>query len=233
MNSELKVPCLTERQVEMAAGDILYQYAKARGRPVRAPIDVDNILEGFLGLDLVYLNLPDFIGVPDVLGATFITKRRVFIDESLMLEGKEGRLAFTLAHEGGHWCLHRPLIEMEQVSAPLFGKDDVRRQPTILCRASQEKAPAEWQADKFAAALLMPAADVRASVRALCGDKLPAWEGVEAMRRARVLDERLRDFAAEVVAKGNFTNVSNQAMRYRLLDLGLVLDASNPQGSLL
>jgi Zn-dependent peptidase ImmA (M78 family) len=122
---------------------------------------------------------------------------------------------------------------MEQVTATLFGKDDVRKQPTIFCRSSQKKAPAEWQADRFAAALLMPAADVRATVRALCGDTLPTWEDVEAKRKARVLDEKLRDLATEVMTKGNFTNVSNEAMRYRLLDLNLVLDASNPQRSLL
>ena len=223
MIPELKVPFLHEKQVERAANELLHKYAKEKGKPVRAPIDVENILEGYFKLDLVYIDLPDFIGVPDVLGATFIKDQRVFIDESLMIEGKEGRLAFTLAHEGGHWYLHRPLIEMEQVTATLFGKDDVR----------QKKAPAEWQADRFAAALLMPAADVRATVRALCGDTLPTWEDVEAKRKARVLDEKLRDLATEVMAKGNFTNVSNGAMRYRLLDLNLVLDASNPQRSLL
>ncbi len=119
MIPELKVPFLHEKQVERAANELLHKYAKDKGKPVRAPIDVENILEGYFKLDLVYIDLPDFIGVPDVLGATFIKDQRVFIDESLMIEGKEGRLAFTLAHEGGHWYLHRPLIEMEQVTASL------------------------------------------------------------------------------------------------------------------
>ena len=43
----------------------------------------------------------------------------------------------------------------------------------------------------------------------------------------------LRDFPAEVIAKGGFTNVSNQAMQIRLVALKLVTDASNPQRSLL
>ena len=103
MIPELKVPYLRESQIEHAANELLHKYAKAKGKPVRAPIDVENILEGFFKLDLVYIDLPDFIGVPDVLGATFIKDQRVFIDESLMIDGKEGRLAFTLAHEGGHW----------------------------------------------------------------------------------------------------------------------------------
>ena len=70
-------------------------------------------------------------------------------------------------------------------------------------------------------------------VRALYGEKLPTWEDVEAKRKARELDEKLRDLATEVMARGSFTNVSNEAMRYRLLDLKLVADASNPQRSLL
>jgi Zn-dependent peptidase ImmA (M78 family) len=233
MITELKVPFRRESEIEHAAHELLQRYAKWKGKPVRAPIDVENILEGFLELDIAYIDLPDYLGVPDVLGATFIKDHRIFIDESLMVDGKEGRLAFTLAHESGHWQLHRPLIEAAEVTAPLFSKDDLPEQPTILCRSSQKKAPVEWQADRFAACLLMPAADVRATVRALYGDKLPTWEDVEAKRKARELDEKLRDLATEVMARGSFTNVSNEAMRYRLLDLKLVADASNPQRSLL
>ena len=230
---ELKVPYLKESEIELAANELLHRYAKWKGAAVRPPIDIDNIIEGYFGLDLVFIDLPAFLGIPDVLGATFLKEKRVFIDESLDLEGKEGRLAFTLAHETGHWELHRPLIEAAQVTAPLFAKGDMPEQPSIVCRSTQKKAPAEWQADKFAACLLMPATEVRATVRALCGDRLPTWEGVEERRKNRELDERLRDLAAEVTARGGFTNVSNEAMRYRLLDLKLVVDASNPQRILL
>ena len=141
MIPELKVPFLHEKQVERAANELLHKYAKDKGKPVRAPIDVENILEGYFELDLVYIDLPDFIGVPDVLGATFIKDQRVFIDESLMIEGKEGRLAFTLAHEGGHWYLHRPLIEMEQVTATLFGKDDVPSSPPSSAAPARRRRP--------------------------------------------------------------------------------------------
>ena len=68
MIPELKVPFLHEKQVERAANELLHKYAKDKGKPVRAPIDVENILEGYFKLDLVYIDLPDFIGVPDVLG---------------------------------------------------------------------------------------------------------------------------------------------------------------------
>ena len=36
----------------------------------------------------------------------------------------------------------------------------------------------------------------------------------------------LRDFAAEVIAKGGFSNVSNQAMQIRLEALKLVVDGA-------
>lgn len=39
--------------------------------------------------------------------------------------------------------------------------------------------------------------------------------------------------AEHVIETGNFENVSNEAMRYRLLDLKLVIDASNLQRRLL
>lgn len=149
---------------------------------------------------------------------------------ALAIPAGRGRLTLRggLPVTGAHGAepvavLHDALLELHRLA----------QADAIFCRSSQKKAPAEWQADRFAAALLMPAADVRATVRALCGDTLPTWEDVEAKRKARVLDEKLRDLATEVMAKGNFTNVSNEAMRYRLLDLNLVLDASNPQRSLL
>ena len=43
----------------------------------------------------------------------------------------------------------------------------------------------------------------------------------------------LKSLAAEVIERGSFSNVSNQAMQIRLVALKLVTDASNPQRSLL
>jgi hypothetical protein len=47
-----------------------------------------------------------------------------------------------------------------------------------------------------------------------------------------VFDPELRDYAAEVIHEGQFTNVSNEAMRYRLVDLNLVRDGQEAQGRL-
>lgn len=232
MSVPLKVPYLEARAIESAATELLRRYAKWKGTPPRPPIPIDDIVEGHLKLSLAVDDLRERLGNGDVLGATWLDEGHVVIDSSL--EGNVGRFAFTLAHETGHWQLHRPIIEMEKVTVPLFARaPDEKATPAIVCRTSRRRDPAEWQADTFAACLLMPASDVRATVKAAFGDELPTTEGIEARRKAGEPDPWLRGVAEHVIETGNFENVSNEAMRYRLLDLKLVVDASNPQRKLL
>jgi len=228
---ELKVPFLPQPKIEHAAAELLRKYCKWKGTELEMPVDIDEIIEGYFGLTLEFTKLEDLLGLPDVLGATWFDDKQVRIDSSL--EDNEGRLAFTMAHEGGHWWLHRPLVEMQKVTAPLFALErDKPATPAVVCRQSQKRAPAEWQADQFAACLLMPRAQVQATIRSMYGDSLPAWAGALAKRTAGDYDPRLRDLAADVIREGNF-NVSKEAMGIRLLDLKLVRDTSDPQQTLL
>lgn len=231
MIGELKVPFVADAQLESATKDLLCRYATWKGAPVRPPINVDDIIEGYLGLDLAFADLQDMLGISDALGATFLKDKLVVVESSL--EGKEGRACFTMAHEVAHWQLHRPLVEAEELALPLLPYDDLPEQPAIVCRKQHRKASAEIQADRFAARLLMPAADVRATVAALYGPKLPTWEHVQELRDKGEFDPQLHELATEIIEAGAFHNVSNEAMRYRLLDLKLVVDASAPQLSLL
>ena len=229
---QIKVPFLRASELDHITAEVLRKYSAWKGAPVRPPIDVDEIVEGLLELDFEVLDLREHLGMPDVLGATWMDDGRICVDQSL--EGKEGRFAFTVAHEVGHWVMHRPILEMDRVTLPLFtAKADEEPKPAIVCRAREKKAPAEWQADQFAARLLMPASDMRAVARALHGDDPPAIDGLEASRRAGQLDAELRALADGVIADGKFTNVSNEAMCYRLLDLKLVVDKAMRQGRLL
>lgn len=230
---QIKVPFLKHPELDHAAAELLRRYSDWKGAPARPPIDVDDIAEGLLGLDLEVVDLQQILKMSDVLGATWLDDGRICVDESI--EGQEGRFAFTVAHELGHWQLHRPIIEMDKVTLPLFAaKPGDKPTPAIVCRARERKAPAEWQADQFAARLLMPGSDVRALMQALHGEEPPGLVGLDAAREARQLTPDLRTIAAGVISRGNFTNVSNEAMCYRLLDLKLVLDqAAARQGRLL
>ena len=220
---KLKVPFLRHSELDHAAAELLRKYSAWKDSPVRPPIDVDEIVEGYLGLDFEVVDLRATLGMPDVLGATWLDDAVVRVDESL--EGKEGRFAFTVAHEVGHWVLHRPIIEMDKVTLPLFAaKPDAEPKPAIVCRDRAKKQPAEWQADQFAARVLMPASDVISVMRGLHGTDPSVLADLEAHRRAGSLDPELRRLADEAINDGQFTNVSNEAMCYRLLDLKLVVD---------
>ena len=213
----LKVPYLSDAQIESATQELLRRYTKWKGAPPRPPIPVDAIVEGVLELTLEVTDLRAR------LGATWLNDALVVIDQSL--EGNEGRFSFTLGHEVGHWQLHRPLIEMDKVTIPLYSLEDgAAKTPAIVCRDNQRDA-AEIQADKFASCLLMPASDVRAAVKLVTGEPL-AIENFTARKKAGERIVELRDFAGEVIAKGGFTNVSNQAMQIRLETLKLVVDAA-------
>lgn len=218
-----KVPFRSDAQIESAVQELLRQYAKAKGESPRPPIPVDAIAESVLGLTLEMGDLRKKLGKSDVLGATWLDDALVVIDSSL--EGNEGRYCFTLGHEVGHWQLHRPLRGMDKVTFPLFSREPgAKATAVIVCRDGQRDS-AEIQADKFAALLLMPASDVRAAVKLVTGEPL-AIDKFVARKKAGERIAELRDFAAEVIAKGGFTNVSNQAMQIRLEALKLVVDGA-------
>ena len=228
----IKVPFLKPTDIDHAVRELLRDYGAWRKEPAKPPIDVDEIAEGYLGLTLEIDDLKARLGMPDVLGATWFEEARICIDQSL--EDKEGRLSFTMAHEIGHWQLHRPLFEMEKVTLSLFPSQGGRRAtPAMVCRAKEGKAPVEWQADQFAARLLMPSAAMRSAARDAFGDDGATIEGLDASRDTGVLTPHLRSLADDVIASGQFTNVSNEAMCYRLLDLKLVLDADESRARLI
>lgn len=215
----LKVPFLKPEEIESAVADLRRKFSKWSNTPLRPPIPIDDVVEKYLRLDFALADLKAKLGIPDVLGATWFDEKRVCVDESL--EGQEGRYSFTLAHEVGHWVLHRPLYEMEKVTVPLFKTEDVPAPPAVVCRAAQKREPAEWQADQFAARFMMPAGDVRDAVRALTGHSF-AIEGFDGRATGPNVSEKLRSLASAVIVQGGFSNVSNEAMRVRLVELQVV-----------
>jgi hypothetical protein len=180
---------IPKKRLERAAERLLVEFSEATGRPVEIPIPLDDILEGFLQLDLKFEDLPAEVG-PGVLGATFAETREVWIDfslDSVDNPGAEGRCRFTIAHEIAHWRLHDP-------------KEDA---PMLCTKASRsDKPPKEWQADFFAACLLMPREFVQREWSAVCASsEEPGFDAISAMARR--------------------FDVSEHAMRIRLQELAL------------
>ncbi len=144
----MKIPWLSKKWINQKAQDVITEYESAIGGKVAPPIPVEDIIERGLNLKLGVIEIEDKTGLVDILGATYVKQRLVFVNATLLESRYEGRLNFTWAHEAGHWVLHRQFVVPDTLKESIQG--------TILCRSKDSKRPIEWQADYFAACLLMP-----------------------------------------------------------------------------
>jgi hypothetical protein len=219
----MRVPFLEKSRIVAAADQVLAAYAAGTGRQAQPPIPVEDIIERGLGLRLDFVTFAAYPAGADVLGATYVAKKLICINQALLGDRLEGRFCFTCAHEIGHWALHRQLVA-PKASHP----DDA---PRILCRSSQAKTPIEWQADAFASCLLMPEAMVRrAFQRAFGCETLELVNAQSAYAGPLCFDPCAANwpFIADALRQtGGFHNVSKQAMIIRLQGLGLVRNATS------
>ena len=230
----VQVKYLTEEEIEADANALLAEYSQARVMALMPPVPVDDILETQLGLSLDFDDIQTVLGVPDVLGAMWVDRREVFIDQSLdpdRFPEVEGRFHFSVAHEIGHWRKHRHYFKTDNGQRSLSESSNRR---SVVCRTSQAKERIEWQADYYASCLLMPKSMVLAAWKNRFGNLFNSPDPIvyEDVRKSCLVPiEDLSEIEAEQaelidnVAK-EFTpifRVSVQAMRIRLEKLGLLV----------
>jgi len=219
-----KVKFLRHSEIENATLCLLAEYGRKYGEVVEPPIPVEEILEAHLELTLDFDDLTKRLGVPDVLGATWIQDKLVLVDQSLdptENPPKEGRYRFTLAHELGHWELHRHHFLANAAQPMLFGE---KAEPSIVCRTSSRKEPMEWQADMFSGYLLMPKDMILAAWQARCGDLEPyiAKKEMASLSTKWGLAENEQPTVDIAKNMARQFNVSGQSMQIRLIGLGLI-----------
>jgi hypothetical protein len=142
---------LTAVRIERRVNLLLTDYQIRFGAIESPPIPVEHILEKYLHLRLEFDDLRTR-GLGDVHGATIRETRQVFIDERLEPAEHpqmEGRYNFTIAHEIGHWDLHKQVADVHSIGR--------NHNPAEV----GSYAELEWQADKFASYLLMPSRMLR------------------------------------------------------------------------
>jgi len=152
-----EVPYLHEKQIEREADVLLQEFSLKFYAVTVPPVPVDDITELHLQLALEYKDMKALFPFADVHGAIWFERKTVGVDQSLDPKtnpSRLGRYHFTLAHEVGHWRLHREHYKKNPAERRLF--DDRTATPDVVCRSSEAKKPVEWQADKFASCLLMP-----------------------------------------------------------------------------
>jgi len=228
----VKPKFLREKDIEAATLCLLAAYGERFGVVQRPPIPVEAILESHLGLLLSRDDLPKMLGIQDALGATWILDRRVLVDQNLdptVYPKKEGRYRFTVAHETGHWELHRHAFLNEARQVSLFG---TAPKPSIVCRARSRKDPMEWQADTFAGHLLMPKEMVFETWREVQGD-LDPYVAVDEIADLSARWGLAEDETPTVSVARDLAprfQVSGQAMQIRLVGLGLILTKTPEPG---
>lgn len=221
----MKFPFLKRRDLEAIALQLIYDHGKKFGAISRPPIPVDEIVDSHLNIYLRYIDLNPGKSTKVVLGELDVVKKELRVDDSLDPcdhPEKEGRCRFTLAHEVGHWQIHRPLIIVEREQPTLFGQSTVE---PIVCRTTSRKDPIEWQADTFAGYLLMPKDMVLATWTDIYGSLKPyvaAGEIADLSSRWGLAEDKTPTVSiARELAK--VFKVSGQSMQIRLAELGLVL----------
>jgi len=225
----MKVPFLQKSDIADKAVDLIQSYQARLGRAVSPPIPVEDIIERHLKLNLDYVDFTEATDLKNdmknVFGATYVGRRLIAISKILLNDKNEGRLCFTCAHEAGHWVLHSSLIE----TAARTGREPRTGAEAVFCREKDARTPAEWQADYFAACLLLPEEAVRAAFKTVFGDEALELYNVKKMFPSTpfhfdICVENWRLVAEAVRQAGDFSNVSKQAMIIRLQNLGLLIN---------
>jgi hypothetical protein len=231
-----EVSFLPKNRIDDEANLVLAEWAETRGEITAPPVPIDEIVELHLQLTLEFEDMSRLFPFGDVLGALWIQEQRVAVSHTLDPTDnpqRVGRYHFTLAHEAGHWRLHRQHYVENPYQGELFGDGP---KPATVCRSSETKKPAEWQADCFAACLLMPRKLVRAAWEGWRGnldvvgaDQLRAGPPLQPSSKPAAVDDatpekedyRLMEEFCRPLATA--FRVSREAMRIRLEELELLV----------
>ena len=155
--------CKNSKIIEVKARSLLEQYCRDE-LITGESIPVENIAEALgLIIDYQYLTKDGKSVLGKVICSNGLTPYydmeekgyrllevrtgTILIEARLIEEDNIGRYRFTLAHEIGHWIMHKDLINEGKAEAAFEDK--------------VHSSAIERQADYFASALLMPAASVK------------------------------------------------------------------------
>ncbi|MBT6936762.1 MAG: ImmA/IrrE family metallo-endopeptidase [Candidatus Marinimicrobia bacterium] len=215
-SKEISYPYLKNSTIEKESKKLLGDFNNKTGHKLSAPIPVFDIIE-YLGYDVDFRK-DGIYEDKNLLGGTIIDQKTIEINENL--SDHEGRMNFTAAHEVGHIILHVPFYNAKH------GKDVSEHK--IISRKDggfegTKKEPEEWQADKFAAFLLMPSELIKKAF-------FKNYKRPVNIRKRRFLEiffpkpafVKGYRIAAEVIRSGKFDNVSKMAMLNRLIGMRLV-----------
>ena len=185
-------------EVEALADSFSAEYFAHIGQSsISTPIPVEDMAEHYLGF-AIDITDEGLFSDPDFIGGIDFDAEKIYVNTSI--EDHDGRYAFTVAHEIGHYVLHK--------AAYLENHNGGEKK--ILSRDTFEKPQIEVEADRFAAALLMPSTLIR-----------EAYAGMDGKKKVKTIGQA-RALANHLIKEAGFDNVSNTAMINRLIDLKII-----------
>ncbi len=164
------------------------------------PVDLDAIVFDYLcERDELVVDFETELedeGGEEVLGKTRFLPGRIQVNSRLRQDS--GRFRFTLAHEIGHWVLHRATILAAGDQIGLFGGPSAKLSLTTLNRSLTDPRPPreEIQANRFAASLLIDHTILRREIARRFGEN-----GVEETLRQIGALERPHREQARIIAQ--------------------------------
>lgn len=238
--TDMTPPFYTDKQIEYAAQAVLDDYQKQQADLEVGAVPIEDILDHMgLRIEVDDFTRDKYFGVvgEHVLGFIKFEEKAVYVNRLLdpieNPDAHEGRFHFTLAHEVGHYCLHKELFEdyNHQMS---FMNEAQANMPALLCRSPEtdmaENKPRpfiEQHADKFASYMLMPKNLIIQAWQEEFGTDAPLTrdELVKTKDILQTSDGAIRHVIAPMAEK---FSVSVTAMRIRLEKMKLITDGSQP-----
>lgn len=220
------VPILSATQVEDVATEVLQKHCPGvLKNPAMTPvIELIQVLSKTTGLHHAIQDL-GYRGHAKILGKVSFTKKALLLDISLTAD-REVQMRFTAAHEIGHWILHRWNYLNWTFGPHTSTAGDLEDDEKSLCRL-EERTPQdwlEWQANVFAASLVMPRATFQTAL-------VEAQKAFGITRNLGVVwlsdnEPSHRDFQLLGNRLANIYGVSLTSIRVRLNTLKLLHDES-------
>jgi len=143
---DYKAPFLQYDKIRLIAEDFLGKY---NAEDV-IPVPIEHIIEYDIGLNII--PIPGLQHISNVDGFISTDFTSISVDQSTM-ENFENRYRFTLAHEVGHWVIHKDGL-FEYASEIEFIKDWKKY---IIDFDEKQYSLLEYQAYCFAGLILVPA----------------------------------------------------------------------------
>jgi hypothetical protein len=169
---------ISDVEIEAAATRLLQRYGQQRHPILVPPVPIEEIIEHTIDMPLIWDAIPDREDMPvlaklEVRGQPHPEIAIIMNeDKQVFFAQHEGVEQFSQAHELGHYVLH---IDHAKLHTLLL--QDAAEQSAVLCRGDvgEQRDRKEWQAERFAAYLLMPQDLIR---KACTGMDLCRWSNL-------------------------------------------------------